>query len=203
MKLGKAAMCTKITTAKPTPTSRNGGAYGDVLAAIETVEIVDIPPGKVLRIGPVEGKNRHSIASGGAGHMGIFPGTDETLAASNQGFSQNQQPQTEMVDYTELASDQLVIKVHASALNYPDLSMMTHVYQTRPDPPFCLGYEAAGEVIRVCGKDATYDGHRGILPPPKVGDRVFVNVQINSHSSRFATSASNCTPIPDPKMTYD
>lgn len=59
--------------------------------------------------------------------------------------------------------------MHASALNYPDLSMCTHVYQVRPAVPFCIGCEGAGEVIHV-GKTATYDGGRGFFAPPKVGD---------------------------------
>merc|ERR550514_1464224 len=58
-------------------------------------------------------------------------------------------PRSEMVHYNDLDEDYLVIKVHASGMNYPDLSMCTHVYQTRPAAPFGIGLEAAGEVIHV------------------------------------------------------
>merc|ERR1719282_88336 len=88
------------------------------------------------------------------------------------------QPQTEIVHYSQIDADNIVVKMHASAINYPDLIMTTHVYQTRPDPPFCLGVEGAGEVVHV-GPEASYGGlffgdGDGQLPAPKVGDRVFV-----------------------------
>ena len=117
------------------------------------------------------------------------------------GFKPNTQPQTEIVHYSTLSSTDVAIKMISSALNYPDLTMMTHVYQTRPDPPFCLGYEGAGEVIWV-GADASYDSGRGVHPPPALGDRVFVNTRLNTHCSRLATAAKNCTPIPA-GMGYD
>lgn len=87
------------------------------------------------------------------------------------------------------------MKVHSSALNYPDLSMMTGVYQTRPVPPFGIGCEAAGEVIFV-GPDASYDAGRGFFPAPRVGDRVFVNSRLNCHGSRIAVRGACCTPMP-------
>ena len=105
-------------------------------------------------------------------------------------------PETELVHYTELGEEYVVVKMQASALNYSDLSMMTHVYQIRPPPPFALGTSGAGEIIHV-GPKASYDNGRGVFPPPKLGDRVFVSSRFNCHSSRIAARGTNCTPMPE------
>ena len=60
-----------------------------------------------------------------------------------------EQPRTEIVGCDELDAHTVVVNVHASALNYPDLSMMTGIYQTRPPTPFTIGNEGAGEVMCV------------------------------------------------------
>merc|ERR1719326_2291447 len=207
MKPGKAAMCVKLAASKGEVTQRdggtwgNGGEYGDVRGAIDNVELVDIPPGKVLRIpegaGGLRNRNESGNGFGPYGTSGKSPKFEsrfQKVTGKPQGWAA-----TEIVDYTDVDNDHLIVKVMASALNYPDLSMMTHVYQTRADVPFCLGYEAAGEVIHVCGPEADYGGG---LAKPKVGDRVFCSTIINGHSSRIAIPASNCTPIPD-NFDYD
>jgi NADPH2:quinone reductase len=44
---------------------------------------------------------------------------------------------------------QLLIRVRAASVNYPDLLMTRGAYQTKPDPPFTLGGDLAGEVVEV------------------------------------------------------
>jgi len=167
---GKAAMCTKIAASK----SETHGSYGDIEAGIKNIKLVDLPPEMVLR---VSGQRRYNGLAG----------------------RPDSQPQTEMVHYSQIDADNIVVRVHASALNYPDLIMTTHVYQTRPDPPFCLGVEGAGEVVHV-GPKASYDRGVGRLPSPRIGDRVFVKSPINLHASRVSVPAVSCSPIPD---TFD
>jgi len=44
---------------------------------------------------------------------------------------------------------QLVVKVHAAAVNYPDVLMIDGKYQVKAPPPFTPGSELAGEVVAV------------------------------------------------------
>jgi NADPH2:quinone reductase len=57
---------------------------------------------------------------------------------------------------------QLLVRVHAAALNFPDVLFCQGKYQVRPERPFVLGIEACGEVVAL-GEGVT--GHA-------VGDRV-------------------------------
>lgn len=45
------------------------------------------------------------------------------------------------------AEGEVLVRVHAASLNYPDLLMTRGAYQFRPEPPFTGGMELAGEVI--------------------------------------------------------
>lgn len=47
----------------------------------------------------------------------------------------------------EPAAGQLLVKVHAAALGFPDLLMTHGGYQMKPDLPFTPGMEGAGEII--------------------------------------------------------
>src|SRR5204862_4003438 len=55
----------------------------------------------------------------------------------------------------------VLVRVRAAAVNFPDLLQTRGEYQHKPDLPFTLGQEAAGEVVEV-GEGA----------PFAVGDRV-------------------------------
>lgn len=57
---------------------------------------------------------------------------------------------------------EVLIRVHAASLNYPDLLMARGEYQMRPEPPFSLGGDLAGEV------EATGEGVSGIAPQDAV-----------------------------------
>ena len=45
------------------------------------------------------------------------------------------------------AAGEVLVRIHAASLNYPDLLMTRGTYQFKPDPPFISGLEFAGEVI--------------------------------------------------------
>lgn len=47
----------------------------------------------------------------------------------------------------ERKSGEVLVKVHAASLNFPDLLMTRGEYQFKPEPPFTSGMELAGEVI--------------------------------------------------------
>ncbi|MGH1424493.1 MAG: NADPH:quinone oxidoreductase family protein [Pseudooceanicola sp.] len=49
---------------------------------------------------------------------------------------------------------QVLIKVEASGVNYPDGLMVQGLYQSKPDRPFTPGSEAAGEIVAI-GADVT------------------------------------------------
>ena len=69
-----------------------------------------------------------------------------------------------MEDVAEPTADegQVVIDVHACAVNFPDVLMIQNLYQFKPPLPFSPGAEVAG-IVREVG-----DGVTGIT----VGDRV-------------------------------
>lgn len=60
------------------------------------------------------------------------------------------------------APGQLLVRVHAAAVNFPDVLFIAGKYQVKIPPPFTPGNEIAGEVVAV-GAGATFD----------VGQRVF------------------------------
>jgi len=56
---------------------------------------------------------------------------------------------------------EVLVRIRAASLNFPDLLMSRGKYQFKPEPPFTAGMELAGEVV-----EADPDGHF------KIGDRV-------------------------------
>jgi len=58
------------------------------------------------------------------------------------------------IDRPEPDQGQVLIRVGAASLNYPDLLMPLGKYQRKPDPPFTLGGDLAGEIVSV-GKGVT------------------------------------------------
>jgi NADPH:quinone reductase len=55
---------------------------------------------------------------------------------------------------------QLVVRVHAAALNYPDVLMIDGKYQVKAPPPFTPGSELAGEVLAVGEGTSFWPGER-------------------------------------------
>lgn len=81
---------------------------------------------------------------------------------------------------------QLLVRVRAAALSYPDLLMTRGAYQLKPDLPFTLGMEMAGEVV-----EADADG--GFAP----GDRVVAGTRLGSFAELAAVDAGVARRVPD------
>jgi len=82
---------------------------------------------------------------------------------------------------------QVVIKVEAAGVNYPDGLLVQGLYQMRPELPFTPGMEAAGEVIAL-GPDV-----RNV----KVGDRVGAVLQLGGYAEQTLADERATFPIGD------
>ncbi len=81
---------------------------------------------------------------------------------------------------------EVLVRLHAASVNFPDLLMTRGLYQFRPDPPFVLGLEAAG-VIAVLGAGVT-----GM----QVGDRVLVGQKTGCYAQQIVLPSSGVRPLP-------
>lgn len=82
---------------------------------------------------------------------------------------------------------ELLVEVHACAINFPDTLMIVDRYQFKPPRPFAPGGEVAGVVIGVG------DGVTGFA----VGDRVIAGCGNGGLAERIATRAANAYHLPD------
>ena len=80
-------------------------------------------------------------------------------------------------------TDELLVRVRAASLNYPDLLMTRGGYQLKPSLPFVPGMEMAGEVI---------EGDGDFVP----GDRVVCGTRIGSFAELVACSAAEVRRVP-------
>ena len=67
----------------------------------------------------------------------------ETLSDDFSGVSLKE------IELPEILPKQLLIKVKAASVNFPDLLMTQGKYQHKPDLPFVLGMEGAGVVEEI------------------------------------------------------
>ena len=81
----------------------------------------------------------------------------------------------------------VVIKVHNAAVNYPDVLVIQNLYQIKPPLPFSPGGEVSGEVIASGDKVDTL----------KIGDRVMAVIGTGGFREEIAIPAALCMPIPD------
>ena len=82
---------------------------------------------------------------------------------------------------------EVLIDVHAAALNFPDVLMVEGKYQYRGEPPFAPGMEAAGTVAKLG------EGVEGLA----VGDRVATHPMIGCFAEKAVAPADWVFPIPD------
>ncbi|MAQ16521.1 MAG: NADPH:quinone oxidoreductase [Sandaracinus sp.] len=82
---------------------------------------------------------------------------------------------------------QVVVKVAAAGVNFPDLLMTRDMYQLKPPPPFACGGEIAGEII------ALGEGLEGW----EVGERVMALLPFGGFATHVALSARQLVRVPD------
>jgi NADPH2:quinone reductase len=92
----------------------------------------------------------------------------------------------EDVTFPPLSPDELRVRIRAAAVNFPDLLMVRGQYQHKPELPFVVGGEMAGEVIAV-GSPVT-----GFKP----GDAVFGGGFSGAFAEEIQRPASAFRPIP-------
>ena len=85
-----------------------------------------------------------------------------------------------------LSDGEILVRVRAASLNYPDLLMTRGEYQFKPEPPFTLGMELAGEVIEAAPGSAF-----------TVGDRVRGGAKTSAMAGFAAIPGRSLRPIPD------
>mgnify|MGYP001791963994 CR=1 FL=1 len=83
------------------------------------------------------------------------------------------------------ASGEVLVKVHAASLNFPDLLMTKGKYQFKPELPFTSGLECAGEVIEA-------DPESGFA----IGDRVMGGNKTGAFAEIASLPAKGLSPVP-------
>jgi NADPH:quinone reductase len=81
---------------------------------------------------------------------------------------------------------EVLVRVRAASLNYPDLLMTRGEYQFKPEPPFVSGLEMAGEVV-----EAPADS--GFVP----GDRVRGGAKTGAFADYVALPAASLRKMPE------
>ncbi|HEY8384109.1 MAG TPA: NADPH:quinone oxidoreductase family protein [Microvirga sp.] len=87
---------------------------------------------------------------------------------------------------------EVVLRVMACGVNYPDVLIIEDRYQFKPQRPFAPGGEVAGIV------DSLGEGVQGL----RVGDRVIGFAGWGGLAQRLALPAGKCVPVPD-AMPFD
>jgi NADPH2:quinone reductase len=87
---------------------------------------------------------------------------------------------------------EVVVKIHAAGVNFPDVLIIQKKYQVQPELPFIPGAEIAGAVSAV-GEGVT---------ALAVGDRVAALCSVGGFAGEIAIDADKCVKIPD-ALSYD
>ncbi len=87
---------------------------------------------------------------------------------------------------------EVVIRVHACGVNYPDVLIIEDKYQFKPQRPFAPGGEVSGVV------ESVGEGVTNVKP----GDRVIGSTGWGGMAQKIALAAQRCIPIPD-AMPFD
>lgn len=84
-------------------------------------------------------------------------------------------------------SGEVLVRIHASSVNFPDILMCQGKYQFKPDLPFVPGMDLAGEVVE-CGPGVTRFS---------VGDRVCGGAKTGGFAEFSSLPEAALRPIPD------
>jgi NADPH2:quinone reductase len=82
---------------------------------------------------------------------------------------------------------QVLLEVHAAAVNFPDVLIIENKYQFKPELPFSPGGEVAGVVTKL-GEGVS---------KLKLGDRVLASTGWGGYVQEIAIKEEQATPIPD------
>ncbi|MEM1434978.1 MAG: NADPH:quinone oxidoreductase family protein [Pseudomonadota bacterium] len=93
----------------------------------------------------------------------------------------------EQVAAPEPGPKDVVLDVHATALNFPDVLMIQGKYQSQPPFPFAPGGEVAGTIASVGSEVSGY----------AVGERVFAGTGVGGMSGQLAIPAAALRRVPD------
>jgi NADPH2:quinone reductase len=93
----------------------------------------------------------------------------------------------EDIELPPLGADQVRVRVHAASVNFPDILMVQGKYQHKPDLPFVVGGEMAGDVIAV----------GAAVSRVKLGDRVVGGGFSGAFAQETQLNAASVRPIPD------
>ncbi len=93
----------------------------------------------------------------------------------------------EEVPPLEAGKGQVVVRVKAAGVNFPDTLIIQGKYQFKPEPPFSPGGEVAG-IVRETGEGVT-----GV----KAGDRVIAFSTWGGFAEEIAVDAERIVPMPD------
>ncbi len=89
-------------------------------------------------------------------------------------------------DMPRISSNDVLVKNRAACINFPDLLMTEGKYQHRPDLPFTIGMESAGDVVEI-GSEVSRIA---------VGDRVIVGGKSGAFAEYRAAPSHMVRPIP-------
>jgi len=82
---------------------------------------------------------------------------------------------------------EVLIRVHAAAVNFPDVLVVQGKYQILPPRPFAPGKDAAGVVMAAGAKVTTF----------RPGDRVVAQLEYGAFAEMVSAKAASCFRIPD------
>ncbi len=87
----------------------------------------------------------------------------------------------------EPGEGQVLLEIHAAAVNFPDVLIIQNLYQFKPDLPFSPGGEVSGRVAKVGAGVKTV----------KVGDRVIGSCGWGGYAEEIVLDEAKLLPIPD------
>lgn len=93
----------------------------------------------------------------------------------------------EDIEEPQPGAGEVVVKIDACGINFPDVLLMAGKYQMKPDMPFSPGGEIAGEILSV---GAEVDSH-------KPGDRVLALTGFGGLREQLAIDARRVFPLPE------
>jgi len=94
----------------------------------------------------------------------------------------------------ELGPGQVRVRVHAAAVNFPDVLLVADKYQVTVPPPFVPGSEFAGVVTEVT---EVADGAPETISAVAVGDRVIGTAMVGAFAEEAVVAAETVRRIPD------